>query len=59
MKGAPDDQLDAVEYAQREVEHKKAWRAKVVCEARAAGATWEQIGKALGVSKQAAQQRYG
>ena len=27
--------------------------------ARSSGATWEQIGDALGVSRQAAQQRYG
>jgi hypothetical protein len=27
--------------------------------ARRSGATWEQIGDALGVSRQAAQQRYG
>lgn len=33
--------------------------AQVVAEARAEGATWSQIAEALGVSKQAAQQRYG
>ena len=31
-------------------------RAKVVSDMRAAGMTWEQIGKALGVSHQRAQQ---
>jgi len=30
-----------------------------VGEARANGATWEQIGDALAITKQAAQQRYG
>jgi hypothetical protein len=30
-----------------------------VSAARRSGATWEQIGDALGVSRQAAQQRYG
>lgn len=30
-----------------------------VSAARAAGVPWSQIGEALGVSKQAAQQRYG
>lgn len=31
----------------------------IVAEARKAGLTWAEIGTALGVSKQAAQQRYG
>ncbi len=30
-----------------------------VVECRASGATWQQVGDALGVSMQAAQQRYG
>lgn len=31
----------------------------VVAERRAAGASWSDIGKSLGISKQAAQQRFG
>ena len=33
--------------------------AEVVASARKNGASWTQIGRAIGVSKQAAQQRYG
>lgn len=44
---------------QRRIEKERSVLAVLVNESRAAGATWEQIGKALGVSKQAAQQRYG
>jgi hypothetical protein len=32
---------------------------RVVSRARARGATWEEIGRALGVSKQAAHHRFG
>ena len=35
----------------------RIWRSVIV--ARTKGLTWEQIGTALGVTKQAAQQRYG
>lgn len=53
------EELDNVEYAQRDVERAKAWRAQTVAHARQAGATWALIGVRLGVTKQAAQQRYG
>ena len=33
--------------------------AELVAAARADGATWQQIGQALGVTRQAAQMRYG
>ena len=35
------------------------YRARAVWSAREKGETWETIGRCLGVSKQAAQQRYG
>jgi predicted ArsR family transcriptional regulator len=31
----------------------------LVAQARSEGASWEQIGQALGITKQAAQQRFG
>lgn len=31
----------------------------LVAQARAEGASWEQVGHALGITKQAAQQRFG
>lgn len=40
-------------------DHLDAWRATVVHQAREKGYTWEAIGRALAISKQAAQQRYG
>jgi hypothetical protein len=33
--------------------------ARAVAQAREAGATWTEVGQSLGVSRQAAQQRYG
>jgi hypothetical protein len=36
-----------------------AARRAVVAEAREAGTTWEEIGDALGITRQAAQQRFG
>jgi len=49
-------ELEALAEAQQ---HLDAWRATVVHQARANGSTWEGIGNALGVKKQAVQQRYG
>ena len=34
-------------------------RAQIVSEARAGGTSWQEIGDALGISKQAAWERYG
>ncbi len=50
------DQLAAFTATAREIED--GTRARV-WQARQDGATWQQIGDAIGVSKQAAQQRYG
>jgi hypothetical protein len=46
------DAKKSIEDGQRNVEH-------LVRTARAAGLTWPQVGGALGVTTQAAQQRYG
>lgn len=51
----PLARLDAVRGAREALE---ALEAQTVAEARAAGATWGQIGSLYGVSKQAAQQRF-
>ncbi len=40
----------------RDFDHKTT---RYVHRARAGGATWKQVGDALGITKQAAQQRYG
>jgi len=44
--------IDALDEADHELDH-------AVCGARLYGCTWAQIGAELGVSKQAAQQRFG
>ena len=49
------DRLEAAEILTRTA---KAIQTTAVLDARALGATWEQIGDALGLTKQAAQQRY-
>lgn len=46
------------EAAALELAAKERVKHTVAC-ARKNGATWEQIGRAIGVSKQAAQQRFG
>lgn len=35
------------------------WLRMIVGEARVGGATWAELGEALGISRQAAQQRFG
>ena len=50
----PADHLEALrELASGELELERLRRARVLA-ARAAGATWEQVGEALGVSRQSA-----
>jgi hypothetical protein len=48
--------LTAVEALARVVDR---WRARLVRLARTRGAPWTDIGQSLGVSKQAAHERYG
>ncbi|OHV29932.1 hypothetical protein BBK14_34065, partial [Parafrankia soli] len=47
-----------VEYAQRLVSDAQEVLAAAVVAARARGTTWEEIGEALGISRQAAQERF-
>jgi len=48
-----------VTLAQEKVEAARVELAQAVHTARLARATWDELGHALGVSKQAVQQRYG
>lgn len=56
----PDDllgvRLRAAERLRREL---NAFAAELVADARRDGASWTAIGRALGITKQAAQQRFG
>jgi len=51
--------LDALASADVLVQVVELWRARLVQLARHRGARWAEIGRALGVSKQAAHERYG
>jgi hypothetical protein len=54
--GEPISELEALADAQT---YLNTWRSMVVHDAHANGHTWATIGNALGITKQAAQQRYG
>lgn len=54
-----DDYLDLVEAAAVATEESDLSLKRWVSASRRAGASWEQIGAALGVSRQAAQKRFG
>lgn len=54
-----DDVLDVLARMADAARRLDEARPRVVEAARAAGATWGQIGTALGTSRQAAQMRYG
>ena len=60
---SPDDEVDVAEYLLRRAVLARARSelqiAEAVGEARRAGMTWKRIGNQLGISAQAAQQRYG
>lgn len=54
-----EDPLEAVRAAREVQDQADALMAAAVQQARAAGRTWQQIGEVLGVTRQAAFQRYG
>ncbi len=60
---SPDDEVEVAEYLLRRAALARARSelhiAEAVGEARRAGMTWKRIGIQLGISAQAAQQRYG
>ena len=59
----PDDEIDVAEYLLRRAALGRARSERQVAEAvvaaRRAGVSWKRIGAELGISAQAAQQRYG
>lgn len=64
--GWTEDEKPEVDYRLSQVRETLAVRAaldeatsELVRNAREAGATWEQVGKALGITRQAAQMRFG
>lgn len=58
-RNVPTELLELLRGIARQREEKAAQIRQVVAECRDAGATWEQIGAALGVSRQAAHNMYG
>ncbi|MGW0160064.1 DUF3887 domain-containing protein [Mycobacterium sp. NPDC003323] len=56
---ADDDPLDLVRAADEIRDEAEALMSAAVQQARAAGRTWQEVGDVLGVSRQAAFQRYG
>lgn len=52
-------ELDKVSDAQRALEVSRAELTTAVIEARKAGASWRDLAKRLGVSRQAVQRKYG
>lgn len=52
-------ELQALMDQHRKLRDMEAYIPALVKQARIAGASWSQIGSALGTTKQAAQQRYG
>lgn len=56
--GAADDALQAVVAARRLAGRLAAWEADLITSASAGGQSWEAIGRVLGLSRQAAWERY-
>jgi len=59
MSAQWDDYQRAITEADQRIESHKAGLALLIAQARFAGVPWSVIGGALGISKQAAQQRFG
>lgn len=51
--------LDEIPWAQKSIRQAEERLTLAVRRAHAAGATWQRIGDALGVTRQAAQRRFG
>lgn len=58
-RALPGAELSALIVAAGVLEQAEAQVAQAVAAARAAGASWSQVGDAVGVSRQGAQQRWG
>ena len=59
LHSEPDSLLSALTNEQKSIEGSQAAIEGLVRDARMADVTWPQIGRALGVTTQAAQQRFG
>lgn len=53
------DALENIGWAAKQIRQANERAERYVAEARQAGASWAAIGAQLGISRQAAQQRYG
>lgn len=51
--------LDRIAYATQILRAGNGWLSEYVDEARRIGLSWDQIGRALGMTRQAAHQKYG
>jgi biotin operon repressor len=52
------DRLDVVRQAAHDADQSQARLRKAVADARSHGDSWQQLGDVLGISRQAAQQRF-
>ncbi|WP_219817389.1 hypothetical protein [Arthrobacter sp. N199823] len=59
LESEPDSYLDLIELTHRSSEEIAQLMQSAVSSARLAGLSWERIGQRLGMSRQAAQQRFG
>lgn len=52
------ERVDAIRLAERRVDEARAGLVETIAAARANGATWADLGKVLGISRQAAWERF-